>query len=46
MIMLGNVATRVGEKSQQDGHAMRALNNVKAEPCLSRDYREGCSLTL
>jgi predicted dehydrogenase len=46
MVLLGNVAMRVGEKIEWDGQAMRALNNVNAGPYLSRDYREGYSLAL
>lgn len=46
MVTLGNVAMRVGEKIEWDGQAMRALNDVNAQPYLSRDYREGYSLEL
>jgi hypothetical protein len=46
MVALGNVAMRVGERIDWDGQAMRALNDVDAEPYLSREYRDGYSLEL
>jgi predicted dehydrogenase len=44
MVLLGNVACRVGQKIDWDGPNLRATNCPEAEPYVRRDYRKGWSL--
>ena len=43
-VLLGNVATLVGESIAFDPLAMKVLNNPQATAALGRDYRQGWSL--
>jgi hypothetical protein len=43
-VLLGNVATLVGEAVEFDPVEMRVLNNPRADAALHREYRQGWSL--
>ena len=43
-VLLGNVATLVGEKIEFDPVAMRIVNNRQADRALHHEYRQGWSL--
>lgn len=40
-VLLGNVATLVGEKIEYDPVAMKVVNNEKADNAIRREYRKG-----
>ena len=44
IILLGNVAMRVGKKIDWDGPNMKATNCPEAEQYIKREYRKGWSL--
>lgn len=44
MVLLGNVAVRVGRKIQWDGPNMKALNAPEAAQYVRREYRKGWTL--
>jgi hypothetical protein len=43
-VLLGNVATLVGERFEFDPIEMKVVNNPKADAALGREYRQGWSL--
>jgi hypothetical protein len=43
-VLLGNVATLVGEKIEFDPVAMKIVNNAEADQALRHEYRQGWSL--
>ncbi len=43
-VLLGNVATLVGEKIEFDPVAMKIVNNAEADKALRHEYRQSWSL--
>jgi len=43
-VLLGNVATLVGEKIEFDPVAMKIVNNTETDQALHHEYRQGWSL--
>ena len=44
MVLLGNLAVRLGKRIKWDGPAMKATNAPEADPLIKRDYRKGWEL--
>ncbi|MBM3459541.1 MAG: hypothetical protein FJX77_13555 [Armatimonadetes bacterium] len=44
LVLLGNIAYRVGERINWDSARLRAVNCPKADPLIHREYRSGWSL--
>jgi hypothetical protein len=44
MVLLGNVAMRVGKRIVWDADKLRCLDCAAADPYLRREYRKGWSL--
>jgi hypothetical protein len=44
MVLLGNLAVRLGKKIEWDGPGLKATNAPEANPLIRREYREGWSL--
>jgi hypothetical protein len=44
MILLGNVATRVGKKIEWDGENMRCTNAPEADQYIKPEFRKGWEL--
>ena len=44
MVLLGNLAIRLGKKIEWDGPNMKANNAPEADPLIKREYREGWEL--
>jgi hypothetical protein len=45
MVLLGNVALRLGRKIEWDGAGLRVTNAPEAARWVRREYRNGWSLT-
>lgn len=44
MVLLGNLAIRLGKKIEWDGPGMKAVNAPEADPLIRRPYRKGWEL--
>ena len=45
MVLLGNLAIRLGKKVDWDGPNMKALNAPEADALIRREYRAGWQLS-
>jgi hypothetical protein len=46
MVLLGNLAVRLGERIEWDAKALKATNAPEADELIRRKYRNGWSLPL
>jgi hypothetical protein len=46
MVLLGNLAVRLGRKIEWDAEALKATNAPEADELIRRQYRKGWNLTV
>ena len=46
MVLLGNLAVRLGKRIEWDAKALKATNATEADELIRRKYRKGWSLPL
>jgi hypothetical protein len=44
MVLMGNLAVRLGKKIDWDAGALKAKGAPEADPLINREYREGWTL--